>query len=98
MIPRDNLQELNVAGQCAAAEGRASPDIGFLADARIKPQRRLYFAHVGGDTLANACNLISESYAGGKVGIERVLHHLGGFDARPQQHVAASLEHWFDYL
>src|SRR6266403_3463912 len=98
MIPRDNLQELNVASQCAADAGRASPDIGFLANARIKPQRGLYFAHVGGNALENACDLVGESYAGGEVGIERVLHHLGGFDARPQQRVAEWLEHRFDYL
>src|SRR6266404_2192059 len=98
MIPRNNLQELNVASQCAAAEGRASPDIGFLADARIKPQRGLDFAHVGGNALANACDLVGKSYAGGEIGIERVLHHLGGFDARPQQRVAEWLEHRFNYL
>ena len=82
----------DVARQRAAGEGRARLDIGAGTDPGIAAQRLLDIRGVGADPFRDACKLVGEGDGKREKGVERVLHHLRGLDAHPEQVLAKVLE------
>ena len=88
MAPSNFIQECHVAGQGAARKRGARRNIGFHTDPRIAAYGAFHVRCLGPHLFAHRGDLIYEHHARRQESIERVLGHLGRFNAHPQKIVA----------